>query len=65
MPVLLLREFLDNIFLKGKRRTDLDLIYKIGNHTLGALTYLHVGFHLRGISIKTRNGFDSWLTGTW
>ena len=65
MPILLLREFLDNIFLKGKRRTDLDLIYKIGNPTLGALTYLHVGFQLRGIWIETMNSSGSWFGGTW
>ena len=44
MPILLLREFLEKNFLKWKKRTDLGLIYKIGNPTLGALTYLHVGF---------------------
>ena len=65
MPVLLLREFLDNIFLEGKRRTDLDLIYEIGNPTLGALTYLHVGFQLTGIWIETRNGSGSSFGGIW
>ena len=42
MPVLLSSKFLENIFLEGKRRTDPDLIYQIGNPTLGVLSYLHV-----------------------
>ena len=46
-------------------RIDLDLIYQIGNPTLGALSYLHVGFQLGGLRIKTRNGSESWLGGTW
>ena len=50
--VLLLSEFLENIFLEGKRRTDQDLIYQIGNPTLGALSYFHVGVQLGGIWIK-------------
>jgi len=46
-----LKKFLKKIFLEGKRRTDPDLIYEIGNPTLGALSYLHVGLLLGGIWI--------------
>ena len=42
--VFLSSEFLEDFFLEGKRRADLDLIYQIGNPTLGDLSYLHVGF---------------------
>ena len=44
-----LKIFLENISLEGKRRIDPELIYQIGNPTLGALIYLHVGFQLKGI----------------
>ena len=63
--VFLSREFLENIFLKGKRRTIPDLIYQIENPTLGALSYLHVGVQLGGTRIRTENNFGSWLGGTW
>ena len=43
---------MENIFLEGKRRNDLDMIYQIGNPTLGSLGYLHVGFHLKGSRLK-------------
>jgi len=46
-----LKKFLKKIFLKGKMRTDPDLIYEIGNPTLGALSYFHVGLLLGGIWI--------------
>ena len=52
-------------FLEGKRRTDPNLIYQIGNPTLGDLSYLHVGVELGGIRIETNNGSGSWLGGTW
>ena len=55
LPIFLSSEFLENIFFwKGKMRTDPDLIYHIGNPTLGVLSYLHVGFQLRGSRIKPR-----------
>ena len=38
--------------MKGKRRTDRDLIYHLGNLTLGALNYFHVGTSLRGPELK-------------
>ena len=41
-------KFLENFFVEGKRTTDPDVIYQLGNLTLGALSYLHVGFHLGG-----------------
>ena len=43
-----LKKFLENILLKGKRRTDPDLIYQIGNPSIGALSYFHVGGLARG-----------------
>ena len=46
-----LKKFLENIFLEGKRRTDPNMIYQIGDPTLGALSYLHVGVQLGGIHI--------------
>ena len=46
-----LKKFLKKIFLKGKMRTDPDLIYEIGNPTFGALSYFHVGLVLGGIWI--------------
>ena len=46
-----LKKFLKKIFVKGKMRTDLDVIYEIGNPTLGALSYFHVGVELGGIWI--------------
>ena len=45
-------EFLENIFLKGKRETDPDLIYQLGNLTLRALSYFHVGTSSRGSGLK-------------
>ena len=47
-----LKKFLKKIFLEGKRRTDPDLIYEIGNPTLGDLSYLHVGLLLGGSGFK-------------
>ena len=49
LPVFLSSKFLENIYVEGKRRTDPDLIYQIGNPILGALSYLHVGVQLGGI----------------
>ena len=43
---------LEEQFPGRKRGTDSDLIYQIGNPTLGALSYLHVGVQLGGIWIK-------------
>ena len=46
------REFSENIFLRGKRRTNPDLIYQLGNLTLGAERYLYVGTSSGGSWLK-------------
>ena len=43
---------LEEQFPERKRRTDPDMIYQIGNPTLGALSYLHVGVQLEGSILK-------------
>ena len=65
MLVFSLKRMLEEQFPRRKRRTDPDLIYQIGNPTLRALSYLHVGIQFEGIQIETINGSGSWLGGTW
>ena len=64
LPVYFSSEFLENIFMKGKRRTDPDLIYQLGNLTLGALSYFSIGTSSGGTRIETKNRSGSWLGGT-
>ena len=59
------REFLENIFLRGKRRTDSDLIYQLRKPYLRISKLLACWNQLRGIQIETRNEFGSRLGGTW
>ena len=47
--------FLENFLLQQKEDSFITK-YQLGNPTLGALSYLHVGFQLGGIQIRTRNG---------
>ena len=52
LPVYFSSEFLENISLKGKRKTDPNLIYQLGNPTLGALSYFHIGTSSGGLGLK-------------
>ena len=58
------REFLENVFLEGKERIDLDLIYKLGKPYLRSFKLLACWNQLGGIRIETRNRSRSWLGGT-
>ena len=40
------------VFLRGKRRTDSDLISELGSLTLGAISYFHVGTSSGGSKFK-------------
>ena len=63
--LLFSRELLENVFLRGKRRTDSDLIYQLGKPYLRISKLLACWNQLGGIRIKTRKIFGSWLGGTW
>ena len=59
------REFLENISVRGRRRTDPNLIYELGKSHLRSSKLLACWNQLEGIRIETRNGSGSWLGGTW
>ena len=63
--LIIKREFLEKIYLRGGRRTDPDLIYKLGQPHLRSSKLLACWNQLEGIQIETRNGSGSWLGGKW
>ena len=56
-------EFLENNFLKEKRRTDPHVLYELGKPYLRRSKLLACWNELRGIWIETRNASRSWLGG--
>ena len=58
-------EFLENNFLKEKRRTDPHVLYELGKPYLRRSKLLACWNQLRWILIETRNGSRSCLGGTW
>ena len=58
------REFLENIFLRGKRRTDSNLISLLGKPYIRSSKLLACWNQLGGVRVETKNGFGSWLGGT-
>ena len=63
--LILKREFLENISLKGRRRIDPKLIYKLVQTHLRSSKVLACCNRLAAIWIETMNGSGSWLGGTW
>ena len=59
------RNFLENIFLRGKRRTYPGLISELGKPYLRSSKLLACWNEIESIQIKTKNGSGSWLGGTW
>ena len=56
-------EFLENNFLKEKRRTDPHVLYELGKPYLRSSKLLACWNQLRGIWIETRNAYRSWFGG--
>ena len=57
------RVYLEKSFLRGKKRTDPDLIYQLGKSYLRSSKLLTCWNQLGGIWIETGNGSASWLGG--